>query len=229
MSLLGHGAVAIWHDIAPEGRGDFYAWHGQEHMPERVGIPGFQRGRRYIAVDADLEFFNLYETASPAVLSGKDYLARLNAPTPWTQAAVRHFRNVARSLCRVTLSEGYAQGGLVATWRYDLSGAKPDTHEEMAKVLLRNIQTFESIAGTHLLMADAEASSTVNAEERARGQRNEVPGNIMLVEGWGDVSVFADTCRSITSPEALKAAGATGNIQLGIYQLQATVARLDIN
>ena len=25
MGLLGTGAVAIWHDIAPEGRDDFYA------------------------------------------------------------------------------------------------------------------------------------------------------------------------------------------------------------
>jgi hypothetical protein len=29
MALSGEGAVAIWHDIAPEGRETFYAWHGQ--------------------------------------------------------------------------------------------------------------------------------------------------------------------------------------------------------
>ena len=55
MSLAGEGAVAIWHDIAPEGREDFYAWHGEEHMPERVGIPGFLRGRRYVAIEAGLK------------------------------------------------------------------------------------------------------------------------------------------------------------------------------
>ena len=52
MSLAGEGAVAIWHDIAPEGRGEFYAWHGHEHMPERAAIPGFLRGRRYVAIMA---------------------------------------------------------------------------------------------------------------------------------------------------------------------------------
>jgi hypothetical protein len=50
MSLAGEGAVVIWHDIAPEGRAQFYAWHGREHMPERLGIPGFLRGRRYVAL-----------------------------------------------------------------------------------------------------------------------------------------------------------------------------------
>ena len=51
MSVMGTGAVAIWHDIAAEGRDEFYAWHGQEHMPERVGIKGFIRGRRWIAIE----------------------------------------------------------------------------------------------------------------------------------------------------------------------------------
>src|SRR5829696_2908890 len=115
MSLAGEGALAIWHDIAPEGRGQFYAWHGGEHMPERVGIPGFLRGRRYVSVQGVPEFFNLYETASSDVVKGADYLTRLNAPTPWTVSTVRHFRGVARSLCAVAVSAGEGQGGLMAT------------------------------------------------------------------------------------------------------------------
>jgi len=97
MGLAGRGAVAIWHDIEPEGREEFYAWHGVEHMPERVAIPGFLRGRRYVASEADLEFFNLYEARDHAVVTGPDYAARLNAPTPWTLKTVKHFRSVARS------------------------------------------------------------------------------------------------------------------------------------
>ena len=109
------GSVAIWHDIAPEGLGEFYAWHGEEHMPERVGIPGFIRGRRFIAIDADLQFFNLYDTASPQVVKGPDYKARLDSPTPRTSSAVKHFRNVARSLCAVVVRTGAVQGGVLAT------------------------------------------------------------------------------------------------------------------
>ena len=130
MSLAGKGAVAIWHDIAPEGRAEFYAWHGVEHMPERAAIPGFLRGRRYVAIEGRPEFFNLYETATPAVLTGPDYLARLDAPTPWTTATVRHFRDVARSLCDVAASNGTGQGGLIATWRYDVDDASARSHRE---------------------------------------------------------------------------------------------------
>ena len=44
------GVIAIWHDVLPEAKDEFYEWHSREHMPERVGIPGFRRGRRYLAV-----------------------------------------------------------------------------------------------------------------------------------------------------------------------------------
>ncbi len=81
--LAGEGAVAIWNGIAEEGRKDFYDWHLHEHMPERLGIPGFLRGRRYRAADKETkpEFFTLYETSTFEVIQGLDYLNRLNAPT----------------------------------------------------------------------------------------------------------------------------------------------------
>ena len=61
----GRGAITIWQDVRPEARADFFAWHNQEHIPERVGIPGFLRGRRYGALEGAPEFFTLYETAGP--------------------------------------------------------------------------------------------------------------------------------------------------------------------
>ena len=70
MSLAGEAVVSIWHGIAPEGRDAFYAWHVHEHMPERVGIPGFLRGRRYIAERGGPEFFTLYEASTVEVLGG---------------------------------------------------------------------------------------------------------------------------------------------------------------
>ena len=117
MALAGGGAICIWNDITDEGRDEFYAWHLGEHMPERVAIPGFRRGRRYIALDAASrpEFFTLYETADTDVLTGSAYLARLNAPTPWTKKATQAFRRTSRALTRVQASFGPGAGGILAT------------------------------------------------------------------------------------------------------------------
>lgn len=226
MSLAGEGAVAIWHDIAPEGRDEFYAWHGREHMPERVGIPGFLRGRRYVALDAELEFFNLYEALSVETLKSQDYSARVNAPTPWTLSAVRHFRAVARSICRVALSSGPAQGGLIATLRYDVPEGRDREHREaLTRRFVPDLLDRPGVAGVHWLVADAEASGVATAEQKARGVANAVPRRVLLLEGWGDEADFAALAKEALSPAALDAIGGEGPYSLGLYRHQITRAK----
>lgn len=222
MALAGTGAVAIWHDIAPEGRDAFYAWHGREHMPERVGIEGFVRGRRYVALRGAPEFFNLYETSSPTVTTSADYLARLNAPTPWTVATVRHFRNVARSLCEVVASEGEGCGGIIATFRYDVPPAGVAAHRaRLRDEVVPATAAADGIAGCHALAADAAASAVETAEKKARGGApNRIPAWILLVESWGDDASFAQWCESF----AQDAAFAQGQQppEWSLYRLQNT-------
>ena len=224
MSLAGEGAVAIWHDIVPEGREEFYAWHGSEHMPERVGIPGFLRGRRYAAIRADLEFFNLYEALSPQVVSGTDYQTRLNNPTPWTVAAVKHFRNVARSICRVGATFGAGHGGLCATWRYDVADDRAEAHRRaMVERVLPELAGRPGVAGVHLLIANAAASAVETAERRARGgEANRIPRWIVILEGWGDEAPFDALCRGALSDAVLAQHGAAGAAAFGLYRHQIT-------
>lgn len=220
MGLLGKGAVAIWHDIEAEGRAAFYDWHGNEHMAERVGIPGFLRGRRYVAHRADLEYFNLYEAESLGVLEGPGYQDRLNDPTPWTVETVRHFRNVNRSLNEVVYSAGSGGGGLIATLRYDAPGA---TDAGVAEGLLAPLATAPGVAGVHLLVADADASALDTAERKARGSANSVPTRAVLLEGWGDLEPFAALCEEKLSQGAFAGFGVAGPVALGVYRLQLTV------
>ena len=223
------GAVAIWHDIAPEGLAEFYAWHGQEHMPERVSIPGFRSGRRFVATAGDLQFFNLYETDSLEVVLGPHYKARLDNPTVRTLSAVRHFRHVARSLCRVsvkhTLSQaGVAQGGLIATLRYDIDPAQEASHlEVLEQVIVPALLGGAGICSVSVLVADRRASGYVNAEQRARGAANLVPPVVVLVEAWSDQQTFSAQVQAILAPEALARQGLDGVAQLGLYAHQLTL------
>ncbi|HLI11148.1 MAG TPA: hypothetical protein VKY65_06070 [Alphaproteobacteria bacterium] len=227
MSLAGQGAVAIWNDIAPEGRSVFYAWHGREHVPERVGIAGFLRGRRYVAIHGSPEYFTLYEVDTPQTLTGQDYASRLNNPTPWTLEAVGHFRNVARSICRVACSFGNAQGGLIATWRYDVAEAAAEDHRRaLAQRLLPEIVERPGIAGAHLLVADIAASAVDTEERKKRGEPNRVPRWILLVESWDDAEPFDAFCREALSDIALAGTGASAPAEYGLYRLQLSRAKL---
>ena len=218
MSLAGRGAVAIWHDIAPEGRDAFYAWHGHEHMPERAGIPGFLRGRRYVAIDGAPEFFNLYETTTTTVLAGRDYLERLNHPTPWTVETVKHFRGVARSLCEVAHTRGDGEGGLIATFRYDVAEASSARHRDAMRDALDKLVEAPGIAGAHLLVADTAASAIETAERRSRGGGTEIPRWVVLAESWGDADAFAARARAFAGDAAF--AGVVSPPAVAVYRLQ---------
>jgi len=225
MSLAGKGAVAIWHDIAHEGRNAFYEWHGREHMPERAGIPGFLRGRRYVAIDGAPEYFNLYETVSRFTVTGADYLRRLNAPTPWTVETIRHFRNVSRSLCEVAASYGEGQGGLVATLRYDVAESQAVAHRQrLGRETLAAFAESRGVAGCHLLIADAAASAVDTAERRARAEQNLIPRWIVLVESWDDVDAFRKIAAEMAAHPAL--VDAIEPPVLGIYRLQNSRVQL---
>jgi hypothetical protein len=219
MSLAGEGVVAIWNGIRPEGRADFYEWHNREHMPERVSIPGFRRGRRYIALEGHPEFFTLYETATPQVLSGADYLARLNSPTPWTRRATQHFTDTARSLCRVAVSLGGGAGGWLMTWRYDVAAGRESDQQRALEKALPSIALAPGIAGAHLCIAE-RAASDIETEEKKGRPKNAVPGWVVLVECGSERAHLEHACRELMDERFFTAAGALAPIARGLYALQ---------
>ncbi len=227
--LAGEAFVAIWHDIAPEGLQTFYEWHHREHMPERLAIPGFRRGRRYLRVEGDgQDFFNLYEVDTFEVLVGPDYLARLNAPTQWTKQAVAHFRNVTRGLCRVAGSQGIGQGGTIATLRFAVAQGRD---ESLRRFLLREafpaLLNSIGILGAHLGVTDEPGSKVETAERQARSNSTDVPPWVLLVQGIS-AEHLRRACAEPLAASALTLHGATAAPLIGIYRLEATrLARSD--
>jgi hypothetical protein len=221
MALAGEGAICIWNDILPEHRAEFYAWHNEEHMPERVGIPGFKRGRRYISVDGATqpEYFTLYETESYEVLVGQDYTNRLNAPTPRTKATTASFRNTSRALTRVHASQGLGSGGILATIRFGCtSGTGPTLVGAMAAGPLQELIGQSQITGVHLCMTDAAASLVRTAESRDRSDIQAAPDGVLLIEGCSPHHVKA---ASDMANRHVVACGALTPVA-GLYRLEYT-------
>lgn len=66
---------------------EFNAWYDEEHLPERLAIPGFRSARRWVADGAPGtgKYLATYELDSAAVLTSAAYLERLNQPTAWSR------------------------------------------------------------------------------------------------------------------------------------------------
>ncbi|HUA76229.1 MAG TPA: hypothetical protein VMA86_01080 [Acetobacteraceae bacterium] len=210
--LAGEAVAAIWNGIAAEARADFYAWHVTEHMPERAGIPGFLRGRRYIAADEATvpEFFTLYEAASFSVLQGQDYANRLNDPTPWTRAVTAQFRDTARSLARVAASHGPGMGGMILTHRF--AGI---SEIEVLQRLVADTAAAPRVTGAHLCVTDAKASGLRTTETADRTDITDPPGAFILLEAT-DMAALAP----LLPDAALLHSGARPPIRRGLYRLE---------
>jgi len=220
MSLAGLGAVCIWHDLLPEARDDFHQWHNREHMPERVGIPGFRRGRRYVAIAGTPEYFNLYEADSAEVLGGQDYLNRLNAPTEWTRQVVPSFRNVSRSICRVVYTHGVGQGAFMLTLRFDVAQSdRSRVVKALRQRLLPPLCDNKGIAGVHLCLSDESISKVETAEKKARADTTQVPTWIILIEGNSSADVQAAGAALSQDLQPLLSA-ADVPILTSVYQLE---------
>jgi len=219
MALSGEGAICIWNDITREGQADFYAWHIEEHMPERVGIPGFRRGRRYLAADdvTSPRFFTLYETDTVEVAVGQDYLNRLNAPTPWTQRATKAFRNTFRALTRVKASYGPGPGGVLATLRITLDeDARMVLGRRLGDEVLPGIAREALVTGAHLTMTDMQASAGRTAETKGRDDIQVPPDTVVLIEACSVAAARAAAEKCIAIGGLMGAAAPV----VGLYRVE---------
>jgi hypothetical protein len=157
--MLGSAAVAMWWDIAPEMKSEFEDWHSHEHMPERLAIPGFLRGARWIALSGEPSYFVLYEAAKLATITRGPYLERLNNPTPWSRRMMPHHRNMVRSLCLVRASFGTSVSQAMATIRFSSKPSAP----------LRRLSARKGLSGAHLLAAQPMTRLRQTTEQRIRG------------------------------------------------------------
>jgi hypothetical protein len=221
--LFGEAVMINWSDVAVEHRHAYYEWHSREHMVGRVAIPGFRRGRRYIAARASRDFLVCYEVANVDVLSSEAYLRKANAPSPLTQRTTPFVRNASRALARVRKSVGIGMGGAALTLRLDPEASRSEALDAyLTSEVLPALATLPEISGAHFCIADKEASSIVPVERQ--GRPTAIPNWIVIVEGVG-VEALLQTCETLLSDAALRNHGAGEDIARDTYTLQITVSR----
>lgn len=225
MALLGTGVLAIWNGIAPGWEADFVAWHVNEHIPERVGVPGFLRGRRYVAQDGHPQYFNFYEAETAEVFASPPYQARLNDPTPWTQRVIAHFTDTSRTVCDVVATQGLGEGSWIEA--IQLETAAPEAFAASARgTLLPALRAAAGIVAVHLLRG-RPAAGGLTVEARLRGRPDATAAWILLIEAVGAAPILALRGGALAEA-ALRQAGAA-NVTRGLYALQFALSRAELD
>lgn len=228
VALAGKGVLAIWNGIAPEAEADFVAWHIREHIPERVAVPGFLRGRRYVAERGHPRYFNFYEVESPQTLVSPAYVARLNAPSEWTRQVVRHFTDTSRTICTVAQSLGLGEGAFVATLRLSAAEGRERFLAGIGPVLPA-LMDEPGIVAVHLLEGQGGGSNGQTAEKALRKQPDTTVDWVLLVEA-ADRAPLEAAMTSRLAPETLAgfSAGLDAERDCGIYRLQYGLAQHEL-
>ena len=83
----GTGLLMVWADVPADKEDDFNRWYNEEHMAERLSVPGFLDAARYEAVKNGPKHLACYELESPAVLESPAYKRVQANPTRGPSAA----------------------------------------------------------------------------------------------------------------------------------------------
>ncbi len=233
MALTGKAAVAMWWHIAPEHRTEFLDWHTHEHFAERLQIAGFQRGTRWASEDDATGFFVMYELSEPEVLAGPAYLARLNAPTPWSVKMMPHHAGMVRSLCQVNASVGAGVGRYMLTLRMAPAAQHAPQLRAYLEERVATLPVRRGVTGAHWLERADLGPVAQTQEQRIRGQ-DRTADWVLLVCGY-DAKVLSGLLTAELAPEVLASHGAAGMepggvavCVTGMYGISATLSAAEV-
>jgi hypothetical protein len=114
----GTGLLMVWADVPADKEKDFNRWYNEEHLAERLAVPGFLSAARYEAVKNGPKHLAVYELESPAVLESPAYKKVSANPTEWTKRvgpqaiATMFIRNVYTMIHPKTLTPDVARSGM---------------------------------------------------------------------------------------------------------------------
>ena len=168
MPLLGQAAMLLLFDVVPDAIPEHDEWHTHEHLPERLSIPGFIRGTRWVAPSGQPRYFVMYEVEELATLTSNAYLGRLNNPSPWTSKMMPNYRGMTRGFCSVTGSFGFGMGHAGLLLRFGpATAAATSLREWLLQDILPQLPSRSGIGSAYLF--EGAVSPPMTNEQRIRG------------------------------------------------------------
>jgi hypothetical protein len=173
MPLAGKGMLLTSMDVDAADEADFNRWYDREHLEERVAIEGFIEARRYIAEEGAPKYLSLYSTETFEVLDSPAYRKALASQTAWSKANIARFKNMIRSVARITISRGKGRGAWLGIVRMRPARGQEDYLRARLYDAL-DPEGLDGVISMHLLESDPRLSRplTDNASANDEGARD---------------------------------------------------------
>jgi hypothetical protein len=132
----GAGMLMVWCDVPADKEPDFNRWYNEEHLAERLSVPGFLSAARYEAVKGGPKHLAVYELENAAVMESEAYKKVSNNPTPWTKRsgpnaiATTFIRNIYSMIHPKAVTPAIAQAGMAPALQIGRMGVPASVDKE---------------------------------------------------------------------------------------------------
>ena len=98
----GRGLLMVYSDVPAQFEEEFNRWYDEEHIPERLSIPGVLSAARYVALQGSPKHLACYELSEPEAWHSDAWQHYLTNPTEWSKqmspsvVATAYVRNLYR-------------------------------------------------------------------------------------------------------------------------------------
>jgi hypothetical protein len=222
MPIAGKGMLLTSMDIDASDEVDFNRWYDREHLRERVAIEGFLEARRYVAHQGSPKYLCLYSTRTFEVLDSPTYRAILMNPTEWSKKNLARFRNMIRTIARITISRGDGRGAALGIIRLRPSaGGEARLRSALGEKL--DPDALDGVIAMHLIESDPTLSRPLTDDPPVSD-----PGAgdwFVLIDATDVTAVSAVIATHFAGPNAFE-----GGIKIsaGSYRLMWDLARSDM-
>ena len=178
---------------------------------------GFLASRVFSMMHSGINrFFILYELEAPEVLDGPAYLARLNAPSPWSQRIMPILGNFIRGGGVMAARAGRGEGLTIAALRLE------KLPKDAAK-LAADIVALDGIAAVQVGITDL-ARTSVPTKEKGMRKDEGVFAGLLLIEALDETSL-RDALRKASeiAPEVVGDIG-DAEVYQGLFALDVRIA-----
>jgi len=151
----GNGLLMVWAEVPDELEDEFNRWYNEEHLAERLSVPGVLSAARYEAVSSGPKHLAFYELESPAVLDTPEYRKRLDEPSEWSKRMTPsvigtvYIRNVYRMIHPARLTDEIAESGMAPALQIGRMGIPGHAEEEWNRwydsVYVPNFETVPGV------------------------------------------------------------------------------------
>jgi hypothetical protein len=94
--MAGNALLVVQVEIDPVDDEEFNRWYDEEHIPEKLGEPGFLTARRFKASDGECKYLVVYELENAADATSPSYLNKQQSE--WSKSMLARWKNWNRSV-----------------------------------------------------------------------------------------------------------------------------------